>query len=128
MGETSEARKCWRKALKVDPGNVTARQCLSTLTKESGKIRLEGRLWPKAFSGIRIKRLIWPAVVIILLGALIVTNLILLRRIDNLKAELAKAKAGQQVQVGEPASESTTEGPITEPLQAIRPPELETEA
>jgi tol-pal system protein YbgF len=78
-GELKAARRCWRMALRIDPDNVTAKQCLATAGKRSVRIRF--------------RALLWPAVVVILLAALIITNSMLLRRISNLETELAKATA-----------------------------------
>lgn len=83
--QTDAARKCWRKALRIDPDNATARQCLAALGKKSDRTR--------------IGKLLWLAVVVILLAALIATNSILLRRIDDLETRLAAAKATQSKRV-----------------------------
>ena len=83
-GDTDAARRCWRMALRIDPDNATAKQYLVSIDKRSARFQ------PKT--------LIWPVIVIILILALIVTNLILLRRISKLENELAKARTAQQTQ------------------------------
>jgi len=78
-GELNSARKCWRMALRIDPDNVTARQCLAAASKG-----------PRQF---QLKALLWPAVIVLLVAALVVTNSMLLRRIGALEVEIAELKA-----------------------------------
>lgn len=118
-------------ALRIDPDNTTAKQCLAAAGKRSVRIRA--------------KALIWPAVVVILLAALITTNSILVRRISNLKTELAEATAvkaqdprlktqdakEQEIQSIRPDTEYSSEkSSIQHPAPSIQkvtePPKLET--
>jgi TolA-binding protein len=80
-GEVNSARKCWQRVLRIDPDNITAMQCLA----EAGK----------GFGQIQFRRLLWPAVVVISIAALVITNYVLLRRIGDLEIKLAKATADQ---------------------------------
>jgi tetratricopeptide (TPR) repeat protein len=102
-GELDAARGCWRMALRIDPGNTTAKQCLAAAGKRSIRIRA--------------KALLWPAVVVILLAALIATNSILLGRISNLETKLAEATAvkaqdsGGKKEEGEGKSDSLPPSP-----------------
>lgn len=79
--EISAARKCWQEALKADPGNATARQCLA----KAGK----------GFDQFPFRRLLWPALVVISLSALVVISSVLLGRIGNLETKLAAATIDQ---------------------------------
>jgi len=79
--EVSAARKCWQAALKADPGNATARQCLA----KAGK----------GFDQFQFRRLLWPALVVISLSALVIVSSVLLGRIDNLETKLAAATTAQ---------------------------------
>ncbi len=80
-GDVKKATRCWRMALRIDPENITARQCLAAAGKEPT------RSW--------FKQLVWPAIAGILFIALVVTNLMSLQRISSLKAQLALARANQ---------------------------------
>ena len=129
-GELDAARGCWRMALRIDPDNTTAKQCLAAAGKRSVRIRA--------------KALIWPAVVIIFLAALITTNSILVRRISNLKTELAEATAvkaqdtklktqdtkDQQTESVKPDNgyleESSVQRPVSSIQRVTEPPKLET--
>lgn len=79
--EISAARKCWQAALKADPGNVTARQCLA----KAGK----------GFGQFQFRRLLWPALVVISLSALVIVSSVLLGRIGNLETKLVAATIDQ---------------------------------
>lgn len=79
--EISAARKCWQAALKADPGNATARQCLA----KAGK----------GFGQFQFRRLLWPALVVISLSALVIVSSVLLRRIGNLETKLAAVTIDQ---------------------------------
>lgn len=102
-GELDAARRCWRMALRIDPDNVTAKQCLAAAGKGSVLAR--------------VRMLLWPAVVVILLAALITTNSILVRRIGNLKTELAKAAAVKTQDSRTPA----TQDPRDQEIQSVKP-------
>jgi len=112
-GELNAAKRCWRMALRIDPDNVTAKQCLSAASKR--------------FAQIRIKALLWPAAVVILIAALIITNSMLLRRISNLETELAKAtavKAQEERKAREPESQKA--GSPASSIQGVtKSPKLE---
>ena len=78
-GDIGAARTCWRTALRIDPDNMTAKQCL-----EAAKEPVQ----------IPIRKLLWVAVVVALvLAALIITNGIMFRRISSLETELKLARA-----------------------------------
>ncbi len=126
-GEPGVAKKWWRAALKIDPDNVTARQCLEAV-REPTQIQLKALLWA-------------AAVVALVLAALIITNVVLLQRISKLESELELAGAtapeaqypgfkaeneteqkDEQVQPAEPSEEAITQQPseIKPPVQATR--------
>ena len=79
--EVKAARKCWQRVLRIDPDNATARQCLAKAGKGFGQIQL--------------RRLLWSAVVVISLAALVMTNYVLLHRIGDMEAQLATATTDQ---------------------------------
>lgn len=73
------ARACWRKSLLTDPDNEVAYQCLEAINFESLRDRLQAFLL--------------PIVIVLIIAVLIVSNVILLRRINQLETELPKTKA-----------------------------------
>jgi len=75
-GEIDAASKYWRKALRIDPDNVTTRQCLTSIGREPAKTRFGA--------------LFWPAFVFVLFASLVATNSIFLLRISKLKSELTR--------------------------------------
>jgi TolA-binding protein len=96
-GELSAARKCWQTALKIDPDNITARQCLASVATKPSRILVGAQLWI-------------AVVVVLVLAALVITNAVLLRRIDNLETELARASApGEQTPEPETQISATDE-------------------
>ena len=78
-GETDAARRCWRTTLRIDPDNVTARQCLEA-AKEPAQIQIRTLLWVAAVAAL-------------VLIAMIITNVVLLRRVSSLETQLELAKA-----------------------------------
>lgn len=118
-GELSEAKRCWRAALKIDPYNVTARQCLDAVREPTQ---------------IQVKALLWVAIVIALvLAALIITNVFWLRRINELEdeLELVRATASESRDSGYSAEGKTEQKdeqkrPVKPPEKAItqQPPEI----
>ena len=104
-GELDAARRCWRRALKIDPDNLTAKQCLASVDEKPARIQ--------------VKTLLWPAAVIILLIILIVTNSILLRRISSLKTELAKAAAFKTQDSQTPVTQEPREQK-TQQIQSVK--------
>ena len=96
-GEFRTARKCWRKVLRIDPDNTTARQCLA----EAGGRR---------FSQIQVRKLLWPAVVIISLAVLAITNSILLHRIGDLEAKLMPGQEAPQNKSANSAEKPSVRG------------------
>ncbi|MFC1715255.1 tetratricopeptide repeat protein [Candidatus Poribacteria bacterium] len=126
-GELDLAKKWWRAALKIDPYNVTARQCLEAV-REPAQIQVKALLWV-------------AAVVVLVLAALIITNVVLLQRISKLESELELARAtapeiqdpgfkaedeteqkDEQTQPAEPSEEAITQQPseTKPPVQATR--------
>ncbi len=102
-GDVDAAKRCWRTALRIDPDNVTAGQCLKAA---------------KEPTQIRVKTLLWIAVVVVLmLAALIITNGILLRRVSSLETKLELAKTAtldhqdteSEIQMSKPNIQNETE-------------------
>ena len=111
-GEVDAAKRCWRAALKIDPYNVTARQSLEAV-REPVQIRVKPLLWI-------------AAVVVLVLAALIITNVILLRRVSELEGEIELARAtAQRSQDSEFIAEVQQTQPVGSPEEAIiqQPPE-----
>lgn len=111
-GEPNTAKRCWRMALRINPDNITAKQCLAAAGKEPSRIQ--------------VKTLLWPTVVAILFVVLITTNLALFRRIGNLKAELAKATTFEAQNLGSKTQDSRpkaqdTRGQKNQQAQSIKP-------
>ncbi len=122
--EISAARKCWQAALKADPDNATARQCLA----KAGK----------GFGQFQFRRLLWPALVVISLSALIIVSSVLLVRIGNLETKLAAATTDQITANAPVLLDSTAQEAVHDESdmmpektaihsQFTRPPQLETE-
>jgi TolA-binding protein len=85
-GKPDVAKRCWLLALRFDPDNALAKQFLAELDIKPSKKS-------KSFA---IKDLVWPIIVVILLAALITTNLILLDYINGLKFDLSAARIARE--------------------------------
>lgn len=72
-GNNMAAKRYWKKALRIDSGNITARQCLSALNVQAPRTR--------------IKRLVRPSAYAIILTALIVSNLVWIRHASELRSK-----------------------------------------
>ena len=110
-GKVGAARRCWRKALRIDPDNTTARQCLT----ETGG----------GFGQIQVRKLLWPAVVATFLVALIISNSVLLRRIGDLEAKLTTDTTDQETRqngAANPTEENSIHG------QPKKLPQLDTDS
>jgi len=84
MGRIDEARKCWHAALRIDPDNVTAKQLLMVVGKEPILSQI-GTLLKE----VPIREILWPLFAVVLLIALIISNMFWLSSVRSLKAELA---------------------------------------
>jgi TolA-binding protein len=104
QGDLDAARKTWRAALGIDPDNTTARQCLEAAKKPTQ---------------IQVRMLLWvAAVVVLVLAALIITNVVSLRRISELEAELKLAKV---VTLDSQNSEISTQNRVEQQDEKVQP-------
>lgn len=118
------AKRCWLLSLRFDSNNATAKQLISELEDKDK----EGK------KDTKFKGIILPAIIVVLLAALITTNLSLIRYIDNLKSrnasltsELTNAKATQESLQKKLASISGVSGnPDFSVVLQDRQPQLET--
>ena len=113
--EIDAAKKIWRRALKFDPDNFTAKQCLNV-----------------AGGFFKYTQLNWllPAILVIFIAGLAIINITMLRRIDKLETALISANAKATIQKS-PDEENPTNN-IPEPIQIASPvnisiPKIETE-
>ncbi len=118
-GELDKAKRCWRAALKIDPDNLTAKQSLEA-AEEPAQIQLKALLWV-------------AAVVVLVLAALLITNVIQFQRINRLKndLELAEAKAPEPQELetrvdNETEQKDEQEQPVKPPEETITQPPSET--
>jgi len=112
-GELDEARRCWRAALRIEPENTTARQSLDAA---------------RGPAQIKIRALLWvAAVVVLVLAALIITNVIQFQRISSLEEELVLARSETPESQDSGLRAEDEKQPVKPPEEAIiqPPPEAE---
>ena len=106
--EVSRESKRWHKVQNTDPDNTRAKRFSAAVSRRLARIQ---------FSALS-----WPAAAVILLAALIVTNPILLRRISDLEAQLARVTESKMQD-----SKTTTQDPTDQRIQqtqTIKPKEI----
>lgn len=103
MDNIDAARKCWHMALRLEPGNVTAKQLLEAAGEEPFFSRIEALL-----RSVPFRELLWPAIAAVLFIALIASNSVSLYYIRRLRAGLAKPAAEWNIQQEPPVEQTQT--------------------
>ena len=104
MDNIDAARKCWHMALKLEPGNVTAKQLLDAAGEEPFFSRIEASL-----KSVPFRELLWPAIAAVLFIALIISNAVSLYYIRKLRAGFVEPAVEQSIQ----------QDPSIEPTQTV---------